>query len=211
MGAKTWLCVSSHASADCLRQTLSRGISPREATMRLRGLLIRSPKVWSTRCSRQAMIEISKHPITLSVQPMNLWIIKNRHIMLRGWKSGGMLQMLLSKTPTSGVGFCLGFFFLNGDFFPSWRAGGMYEYTGKEEEMMGGVWKTRWGWRAECQGLSDMGSVGLVGWSGCVWMRLWVKPSSNLHARQLSLPLSPSLSPPLLPFSLTPWSDGLRH
>lgn len=65
--------------------------------------------------------------------------------------------------------------------------------------------KTGWGWRAECQGLSDMGTVGLVGWPGCVWVTFWVKPSSNLHARQLSLPHSLSLSPlsPCLPPSFT--------
>lgn len=139
--------------------------------------------------------------------------------MLQGWKSGGMLQMLLSKTATSGVCFYLFFFFKQRFFFPAggggWLEGCMSARVRKKKwwVVFGCVCcETRWAWRAECRGLSDMGSVGLLGWSGCVWMTFWVKPSSNLHARQLSLPhsLSPplslpptlSLSPPLLSLSL---------
>lgn len=48
--------------------------------------------------------------------PCFLWIIKNRHITLQGWKSGGMLQMLLSKTVTSGVCFFFFFFHKEGKF-----------------------------------------------------------------------------------------------
>lgn len=117
--------------------------------------------------------------------PCFLWIIKNRHITLQGWKSGGMLQMLLSKTVTSGVCFS-SFFFIRKDFFFFTACICLdrvvvcvcvFQGTmGVKGRVSGLVWRGLLGW--------------LDGWVVTGWLFGWSPASSN-QARHLSLSLPP--------------------
>lgn len=115
--------------------------------------------------------------------PCFLWIIKNRHITLQGWKSGGMLQMLLSKTVTSGVCFFFFFFIRKENFYclHLFRQSGVCVCTSRHD-----------GGEGQSVRACLMWAVGLARWLGCDWRTVWVKPSSN-QARQRSLSPSPSL------------------
>lgn len=150
--------------------------------------------------------------------PCFLWIIKNRHITLQGWKSGGMLQMLLSKTLTSGVCFSSFFFYKEGTFFTACIC-----FDRVAVCVCVCVWayfKARWGLKAECQGLSDVGCW--VGWILTGWLFGWspaqtkpdipLSPSFSLYLAHFSLLFPPVQSLSLsIPLFLPPWSDGLRH
>lgn len=222
MWGKTWLSVSSHASADCFRQTLdfstwgNNGSDAERAAYQISKGLIHT----LLQTSHDRNIKTSHYPQhPHSVQPMNLWIIKNRHIMLQGWKSGGMLQMLLSKTATSGVCFYL-LLFLNRIFS---QPGGWGVGVGGLEGCMSTRVRRNDGFACVLQDRMEVkGRVSGLVWHGVCWVGWMVGlclgdflgEAQLKPAHQATLSPSFSLSPSVSPsptLSLSPPLPFLSH